>query len=315
MTIAYDSPTSIKQFLEAEGLAMSKRFGQNFLVDRNAREKLYAALALPPLPEPGANGLPPPSVWEIGPGIGALTSLLLERGNRVCTFEIDYGFARILNRLFGSNPRFSIVEGDFLKTWRAVAARSLAEASSGAKTFPTAARSDDPRVTGALPDLIFGNLPYNAALGIIADLLENLSSPPRMVFTVQKEAARRIAALPGSKDYSAFSVLCSSVCEVKILYDIGASAFWPQPRVTSSVVTLRPRPDPIAAGDRKGFSRFVRSAFSSRRKTLRNNLCARDKSAGPRLDGALERLGIDPGIRAEALDPPRLFEVYAAVKP
>ncbi|HAP56087.1 MAG TPA: hypothetical protein DCQ16_09470 [Spirochaetaceae bacterium] len=100
-----------------------------------------------------------------------------------------------------------------------------------------------------------------------------------------------------------------------MLYDIGASAFWPQPRVTSSVVTLRPRPDPIAAGDRKGFSRFVRSAFSSRRKTLRNNLCARDKGAGPRLDSTLERLGIDPGIRAEALDPPRLFEVYAAIGP
>jgi 16S rRNA (adenine1518-N6/adenine1519-N6)-dimethyltransferase len=314
MTIAYDSPTFIKQFLEAEGLAMSKRFGQNFLVDRNAREKLYAALALPPLREPGTNGLNPPSVWEIGPGIGALTSLLLERGNRVCAFEIDYGFARILNRLFGDTPRFSIVEGDFLKTWRA-AALSPAEAASDATTFPPAARSDDPRATGTLPDLVFGNLPYNAALGIIADLLENLPSPPRMVFTVQKEAARRIVALPGSKDYSAFSVLCASVCEVKMLYDIGASAFWPQPRVTSSVVTLRPRPDPIAAGDRKGFSRFVRSAFSSRRKTLRNNLCARDKGAGPRLDSTLERLGIDPGIRAEALDPPRLFEVYAAIGP
>jgi Dimethyladenosine transferase (rRNA methylation) len=158
MTIAYDSPTFIKQFLEAEGLAMSKRFGQNFLVDRNAREKLYAALALPPLREPGTNGLNPPSVWEIGPGIGALTSLLLERGNRVCAFEIDYGFARILNRLFGDNPRFSIVEGDFLKTWRA-AALSPAEASSDAKTFPPAARSDDPRATGTLPDLVSATCP------------------------------------------------------------------------------------------------------------------------------------------------------------
>ncbi len=291
MTINYDSPTSIKQFLEAEGLAMSKRFGQNFLVDRNAREKLYAVLALSSASlssEAGAEVSVPPSIWEIGPGIGALTSLLVERGNRVCAFEIDYGFSRILDRLFGENPRFSIVEGDFLKTWKAEAAK-------------------------ALPDLIFGNLPYNAALGIIADLLENLPSPPRMVFTVQKEAARRIAAAPGSKDYSAFSVLCSSVCTVKILYDIGASAFWPQPRVTSSVVTLQPRPDPIAARDRKGFSTFVRSAFSSRRKTLRNNLCARDKDSGPRLDDALKRLGIDPGIRAEALDPARLFEVYEAI--
>jgi len=289
MAIAYDAPTSIKQFLEAEGLAMSKRFGQNFLVDRNAREKLYTALALSPQSAEAATMPKPPSVWEIGPGIGALTSLLLERGNRVCAFEIDYGFVRILNSIFAENPRFSLLEGDFLKTWRAAAAREL-------------------------PDLIFGNLPYNAALGIIADLLENLPSPPRMVFTVQKEAARRIAAVPGSKDYSAFSVLCASVCTVKILYDIGASAFWPQPRVTSSVVRLQPRPDPIASQDRKGFSSFVRSAFSSRRKTLRNNLCARDKAIGARLDSTLAALGMEAGIRAEALTPERLFEIYSSIK-
>jgi 16S rRNA (adenine1518-N6/adenine1519-N6)-dimethyltransferase len=289
MTIAYDSPTSIKQFLEAEGLAMSKRFGQNFLIDRNAREKLYSSLTLSALPESGNEVSDQPLVWEIGPGIGALTSLLLERGNRVCAFEIDYGFVRILNRFFADNRSFSLVEGDFLKTWRAAAATTL-------------------------PELIFGNLPYNAALGIIADLLENLPAPPRMVFTVQKEAARRIAAQPGSKDYSAFSVLCTSVCAVKILYDIGASSFWPQPRVTSSVVTLQPRPDPIAAQDRKGFSSFVRSAFSSRRKTLRNNLCAKDKDIGPILDKALAELGIEAGIRAEALAPERLFDVYAAIK-
>ena len=137
MTIAYDSPTSIKQFLEAEGLAMSKRFGQNFLIDRNAREKLYAALGLPPQLESESGNFKPPSIWEIGPGIGALTSVLLERGAKVCAFEIDYGFVRILNRLFGDNPRFSLVEGDFLKTWRA-------------------------KATQDLPDLIFGNLPYNA---------------------------------------------------------------------------------------------------------------------------------------------------------
>jgi len=134
-----------------------------------------------------------------------------------------------------------------------------------------------------------------------------------MVFTVQKEAARRITAVPGSKDYSAFSVLCASVCNAKILYDIGAAAFWPQPRVTSSVVVLTPRPDPIAAQDRKGFSRFVRAAFSSRRKTLRNNIAALDKALPPKLDAVLEMLGIEGGIRAEALTPSRLAEVFEAL--
>jgi 16S rRNA (adenine1518-N6/adenine1519-N6)-dimethyltransferase len=229
----------------------------------------------------------PVHIWEIGPGIGAMTALLLKRGHRVTAFEIDHGFARILRGLFGDNPRFSLVEGDFLKTWKG-------------------ALSDR-------PDIIFGNLPYNVALAIIADLLENKGVPKRMIFTVQKEAARRIASGPGTKDYSAFSVLCASVCRTKILYDIGASAFWPRPRVTSSVVSLSPRPDPIAADDRSGFSRFVRSAFSSRRKTLRNNVHAMDNDFAAGFDETLERLGIQADIRAEALQPEQLAAVYFAL--
>jgi len=274
-TIAYDSPTSIKYFLETEGLAMSKRFGQNFLIDRNARERLYASM--------GTTGSA--DIWEIGPGIGAVTDILLEKGNKVTAFEIDYGFVRILRSLFGGNPAFSLVEGDFLKTWKSSA-------------------------TSGMPDVIFGNLPYNAALGIIADLLENDWVPEKMVFTVQKEAARRIVSVPGTKDYSAFSVLCSSVCKTKILYDIGAKSFWPQPRVTSSVVLLTPRPDPVAAGDRLGFSRFVRSSFSSRRKTLRNNLNALDRTLTENLDQTLVRLGLPLDVRAEALTPEQLSSVY-----
>lgn len=292
MTIAYDSPAAIKTFLEAEGLAMSKRFGQNFLVDPNAREKLYSALGT----------TEPVHIWEIGPGIGAMTALLLERGHRVTAFEIDHGFARILRGLFGDNPRFSLVEGDFLKTWKG-AIGSNATASHAAISPADAAR----------PDIIFGNLPYNVALAIIADLLENKGVPGRMIFTVQKEAARRIASGPGTKDYSAFSVLCASVCRTKILYDIGASAFWPRPRVTSSVVSLSPRPDPIAADDRSGFSRFVRSAFSSRRKTLRNNVQAMDNDFAANFDETLERLGIQADIRAEALQPEQLAAVYFAL--
>ncbi|HWR12441.1 MAG TPA: rRNA adenine dimethyltransferase family protein [Rectinemataceae bacterium] len=310
MTIAYDSPASIKTFLEASGLAMSKRFGQNFLVDPNAREKLYAAL--------GTNA--PVHVWEIGPGIGAMTSLLLERGHYVTAFEIDHGFARILRELFGDNPRFRLVEGDFLKTWRG-ALDSVASSAGAALVVPSNS-ADAPGGAGvasatstssAKPDIIFGNLPYNVALAIIADLLENNDVPGRMIFTVQKEAARRIASGPGTKDYSAFSVLCSSVCRTKILYDIGAAAFWPRPRVTSSVVSLSPRPDPIAAEDRSGFSRFVRSAFSSRRKTLRNNVNAMDNDFGGKLDETLTRLGIQADIRAEALDPEHLAAVYFAL--
>lgn len=290
MIIPYDAPTGIKAFLDAEGLAMSKRLGQNFLIDRNARERLYASL------DTRGGG----RVWEIGPGIGAMTALLLEKGQKVTAFEIDYGFARILRRLFGENPAFSLVEGDFLKTWKSCASNGAVGGASAGGGGQAPAK----------PDRIFGNLPYSAALAIIADLLENDFVPERMVFTVQKEAAQRIAARPGSKDYSAFSVLCSSVCSVKVLYDIGASSFWPQPRVTSSVVALSPLTTPIAGGDRPGFSRFVRSSFSSRRKTLKNNILVWDQALAGSLDGILESLGLPLDVRAEALSPGQLASVY-----
>lgn len=276
----YDSPSSIKALLESENLAMSKRFGQNFLIDRNARERLVEVLEISE----------ESSVWEIGPGIGSITLLLLEKQCRVKAFEIDYGFIRVLEGLYGQNPAFSLVAGDFLKTWEAEAEKS------------------------GRPDRIFGNLPYNAALAIIADLLEEDFVPEKMVFTVQKEAALRIAGKPGNKDYSALSVLCSSVCDIKILYDIGASSFWPQPRVTSSVVVLKPRANPIAATDRKGFSRFVRTAFSSRRKTLKNNISHDYPVLAENLETILQGMNLSPSIRAEALRPEQLWAVYEAAR-
>ncbi len=278
----YDSPTSIKAFLEREGLWVTKRFGQNFLIDRSVRGRIVDALAV----EPGMR------VWEIGPGIGAMTALILEKRAHLTVFEIDHGFVRTLESLYNSCGDFSVVSGDMLKTWHAQTER---------------------------PDRIFGNLPYNAAFAIIADLLEQNCVPERMVFTLQKEAARRMVARPGTKDYSSFSVLCASVCDVRILFDIGASSFWPQPRVTSSVVQLVPATSPVPAELRKGFSDFVRAAFALRRKTLRNslrgwlngNLAAIDETARDAiLLETLLGLGHRAEIRAEALSPGELFALY-----
>lgn len=262
---------------------MTKKFGQNFLTDRGARERLAAAV----------QAAPGDLVWEIGPGVGAETALLLDSGAMVRAFEIDHGFARILTRVFGDTPGFSLVEGDFLKTWPDIASGRLA-------------------VEGKpeMPDRIFGNLPYNVAAVIVASLLEADMIPPRMVFTVQKEAAVRMAAKPGSKDYSAFSVLCTSACDVKLLFDLGAFSFWPRPRVTSTVVLMSPKSKPLGIADRRAFSRFVRSVFASRRKTLRNNLGVSDSAA---LDAVLADLGKPMDVRAEALDPAELHAVHLAI--
>ncbi len=275
----YDSPSALRAFLESEGLAMSKRLGQNFLINRSQRLRILEELRA----EKGS------AAWEIGPGIGNVTALALEKGLRLKAFEIDHGFARLLARLFADNPSFSLVEGDFVDTWK------------------------DALDYSGPPDRVFGNLPYNAASAIIAGLLEAGLVPPRMVFTVQKEAAQRMAARSGSKDYSAFTVLVSSACKVRLAFDIGSSSFWPAPNVVSSVVVLEPRPDPILPDERKGFSAFVRAAFSSRRKTLRNNLRAAGLDAGDALTQALDGVQAVHDVRAEALSPAQLAAVYAAL--
>jgi 16S rRNA (adenine1518-N6/adenine1519-N6)-dimethyltransferase len=288
----YDSPQALKALLAYEGLAMSKRFGQNFLVNRDSRERILAELKATP-------GM---RVWEIGPGIGAMTAQALESGLALTAFEIDHGFSRLLSRVFGGNSAFKLVEGDFLDTWKAEL-----EASGP-------------------PDRVFGNLPYNAANAIVASLIEGGLIPPRMIFTVQKEAGLRMTAVPGTKDYSAFSVLCTSACRSKLAFDLSSKSFWPAPRVTSTVVRMEPRREPVAADDRAGFSTFVRALFSSRRKTLRNNLRAAAPVLGPLLgrgdgasieavlDEALPRLGIRADVRAEALRPEELAAVFSALK-
>lgn len=301
---------------------MSKRFGQNFLVNRNARERiLEAALKAAGIEAVAAGetvdaaGLPQPvagsaeagaqseatgpcpvagRAWEIGPGIGSMTELALDAGLRVSAFEIDHGFARLLCRLFGERPAFRLVEGDFLKTWRG-----------------------ELEAKGA-PDFVFGNLPYNVAAAIVAVLIEGFSeagiAPLPMAFTVQKEAALRMAAKPGTEDYSAFSVLCTSACKVKLAFDVGASSFWPVPRVTSTLVTMVPRKDPVGAADRKAFSFFCRASFSSRRKTIKNNLRAAGW-ADTDVSAALGKLGLSPSVRAEVLSPEKLEALMLALPP
>jgi 16S rRNA (adenine1518-N6/adenine1519-N6)-dimethyltransferase len=221
---------------------MRKKFGQNFLINPSVRQKLLDAM------ESRAGD----EIWEIGPGLGAMTSGLLERGARVTAFEIDPAFARILREFFaseskGPKPVFSLVEGDVMRTWHSVAAQ-----------IPPSEL------------FLFGNLPYNVGAAVLADFIEKGRFFKRTVVTVQREVAKRMAAAAGSADYSSFSVLCSSVYKVTPLFIIKGSSFYPAPRVDSQCVRM----DLIPAGEKRPryFHLLVRSLFSSRRKTIRNTL-------------------------------------------
>ena len=191
----YDSPGELRTFLKDRGLATTKRFGQNFLINPGIRKKLLEFLN----PREGE------TIWEIGPGLGAMTQMLLPRVGKLTAFEIDRGFCRLLPDLFGSSPRWNLVEGDFLKTWK--------EYWGDHK----------------IPDGLFGTLPYNRGASMILALLEENCLPSRMVFTVQKEVAQRMAASPGTKTFSSFSLLCQYQCDVEYLGDIQAGSFYPPP--------------------------------------------------------------------------------------
>lgn len=277
--VNYDSPSELSALLERLGLGMRKKYGQNFLVNGNARRRIAALFET----EPGCRA------WEIGPGTGAMTREAALAGLRVSAFEIDQGFAEFIRGAYGGEPGFELYEGDFIKTW------GQALASSGR------------------PALAFGNLPYNAAGAIVAALIEGGPRPPRMVFTVQKEAALRMGASPGSKNYSAFSVLCRSAYEVSTAFDLSPGVFWPQPRVVSSVVVMKARADALPLAGSKPFTDFTRACFASRRKTLRNNL----KAAGyaeAAIAAACALADVSPDARGETLTPERFHGLYLAVK-
>ena len=264
----YDSPSSLKNFLDQQGMAMQKKFGQNFLINGPARRRLIDALQVDDIT----------SVWEVGPGLGTMTDEILSRGARVTAFEIDRGFASCVRDFFKdyeTQGKFTLVEGDVLKTWKSQAEKQL-------------------------PDRFFGNLPYNVAATIIADMISAGYRFPRSVVTVQKEVAQRMCATVGSKDYSSFSILCSWAYKVTPLMDLGGGSFWPRPNVDSRAVVMELREDFPRCQNPEHFMKLLRGLFASRRKTIKNNLTV-FYSNGEQAAAVLDEAKINPQVRAEEL--------------
>ena len=266
----YNSAAELKQVLDANGFSMQKKFGQNFLINQQARNKLIDALDV----QEGTK------VWEVGPGLGAMTSGLLEKGADLTVFEIDRGFISLISQYFddySQKGKFRIVEGDVLKNW-------YGQTKEGTE----------------LPQRFFGNLPYNIAASIVADTIEKGIRFERCVFTVQKEVAVRMAAKPGDADYSSLSVLCNWAYDVKNLIDLSGSNFWPKPNVDSRAVIFTKKEDFPRCTNPKLFIKMQRALFSSRRKTVRNNLQG-FLNNNEKTMLCLEKAGIDPMLRAEVL--------------
>jgi len=262
---AIDGLPPLRDVIARHELAAKKSLGQNFLLDLNLTGKVARA----------AGDLAGATVIEVGPGPGGLTRALLMHGAaRVIAIERDERCLPALAEIADAYPgRLDIVSGDALATDYAALAQGEADVR------------------------IVANLPYNIGTELLVGWLTSRDWPPfwgSLTLMFQREVAERVVARPGSDAYGRLGVLAGWRTEARIAFDISPQAFWPPPKVTSSVVHIVPRPSPLPAELRK-LERVTQAAFGQRRKMLRQSL----KGIGG--ETLLASAGIDGTRRAETL--------------
>ena len=262
----------MRPLLAEYGFHFSKAKGQNFLIARWVPEQIAE--------DAGVDRTV--GVLEIGPGIGPLTQQLCLRAKKVCAVELDKRLQPILDLTVGEFDNLEIVWDDILK--QNVSAL-VQEKFSGLRPFACA------------------NLPYYITSPILSALLE-AECFEAVTVMVQKEVALRIAAKPGTADYSAFTVFCQFYAEPEILFDVPAHCFLPQPKVTSAVVMLKTRRElPWEILDKATFFRTVKASFAMRRKKLQNGLAAGFPELGKEGAGqVIADCGLPENVRGETLD-------------
>ena len=262
----------MKPLLEFHGFHFSKAKGQNFLIANWVPEQIAE--------DSGVQS--DVGVLEIGPGIGPLTQQLALRAGKVCAVEVDNRLAPILSQTVGEFSNLEILWGDVLK-----------------QDIPALVKE---KFAGLRP-MACANLPYYITSPILSALLE-AECFEAVTVMVQKEVAQRIAAKPGTADYSAFTVFCQFYAQPELLFDVPAHCFMPQPKVTSAVITLRTRKElPWEILSKETFFRTVRASFAMRRKKLSNGLASGFPELGK--TGAAEVIaacGLPENVRGETLD-------------
>jgi 16S rRNA (adenine1518-N6/adenine1519-N6)-dimethyltransferase len=256
-------------------MAPRRRYGQHFLIDRRLAERVAEAVA----------GLGHTACLEVGPGLGALTGLLLERGLAVTAVEIDRGLCAYLRSAFGS--RLVLVEGDILR----LQAGALVDAATTAWC---------------------GNLPYY----LTAPLLRRaLADPfPAYVAMVQREVGDRLTAPPGAPERGGLSVVVQALCEVERLSSVPPAAFYPRPEVASVVVRLTRRAQPAWDPLGEGAERLLRALFGHRRKGVRQGLRQGLELPPAVVESVLERAAVDPMKRPQDMSLAELASLTEAVE-
>ncbi|MCM3554411.1 16S rRNA (adenine(1518)-N(6)/adenine(1519)-N(6))-dimethyltransferase RsmA [Janibacter melonis] len=270
---------AIRELAGRLGVAPTKQWGQNFVVDANTVRRIVRA---------GDVG-PQDVVVEVGPGLGSLTLALLEQAHRVVAIEIDPRLAQALPETVAAMAPsraddLEVVHGDALR---------VAE------------------LPGPAPTALVANLPYNVSVPVVLHLLATFPSIERVLVMVQLEVAERLAARPGSRTYGVPSVKAAWYGDVRLAGTVSRSIFWPVPNVDSGLVRIDRREPPAVEVSRAEVFACVDAAFAQRRKTLRAALKGWAGSADA-AEAALVEAGIDPRTRGEQLDVEQFAALAAA---
>jgi len=254
------SPSVIKALLDSLDHRPNKGLGQNYLIDSNILGIIVAAAEISPDDQ----------LLEVGPGLGALTQVLLATGAKLIAVEKDQTMVAHLKNHFAE---LELLEADVLDV-------NLNELFAGGI------------------NKIVANLPYSAGSRFIVNALEAAPLPEKMVFMVQREVADRLTAQPGSKTFGPLAIWSQLNYAVKNIKNVSPTCFMPAPKVWSAVVCFEKRAAPLAdVQDYERFKKLIKLCFTQRRKQIGSNL----RKNAPEFFQTLEKCGIDPAARPEQI--------------
>lgn len=262
---------AVRELCARHGFTLSKGFGQNFIVNPGVCPKIVESAGIDETY----------GVLEIGPGVGVLTKELAQRARKVVAVEVDERLPPLLEETLAGLDNVKVVLGDVLKVDLAALIR---------EEFPN------------MPVAVCANLPYYITSPILMKLLEEKLPIQHITVMVQKEAAQRITAAPGTREAGAISYAVAYYAQPKMLFSVQPGSFLPPPKVVSAVIQLEVRPQPaVQTPDEQGYFRLIRAAFGQRRKTVANAASAGLGLPKAQVTAALETAGLPPLARPEQL--------------
>ena len=257
-----------RYILQRFGIHMSKRLGQNFLIDANIVQGIVDA----------ANVQENDRVLEIGPGIGTLTQALAETGAEVTCVELDKRLPEVLAHTLDAYDNVRVIQGDILKV-------------------------NIPEIMGDKPFKVVANLPYYITTPILLKVLEETTRIDKMIVMMQTEVAKRLCGKPSTKDYNALSVLIQYFTNPRIIFNVSPKSFFPEPNVESSVVMIEKKEEPLLEVENLDFFlKFNRNIFAQRRKTLYNNIQKAYNYDKGLIKKIIKENNLDESVRSEELD-------------